>query len=289
VIGEGDKVLFWKDLWVGDAPLSSRFHRLYLISESKQSPIARVGHWVDNTWVWELVWRRQRLVWEQAMEAQLYQLINSHTFRKGNLDTWSWKETAKGACTVRSAYMKLMGSSEGESDKVFTELWSIRVIPKAQLFGWRLLLDKLPTKDKLSVKGVQLQHSLCEFCLDCEESASHLFFSCAMSQKVWKMCDSWIGVSSVHHNQARIHFQHFHMSSLNTRQNTMWKGMWLAIVGKIWRHRNEVIFKQKKVDTEEIFSLAQVNAWAWLKHKIPFVKFSYNDWYFAPIVCLKSL
>jgi len=69
VIGKGDKVLFWEDLWVGDAPLSSRFYRLYLISKSKQSSISRVGHWVDNTWVWELVWRRQRLVWEQAMEA----------------------------------------------------------------------------------------------------------------------------------------------------------------------------------------------------------------------------
>jgi len=41
-----------------------------------------------------------------------------------------------------------------------------------------------------------------------------------------------------------------------------------------------VIFKQNKVDTEEIFSLAQVNVWAWLKHKIPSVKYSYNDWYF---------
>jgi len=65
------------------------------------------------------------------MEAQLYKLINSRVFRKGNLDIWSWKETAEGAYTVRSAYMKLMGSSEGKSDKVFTELWNIRVIPKA--------------------------------------------------------------------------------------------------------------------------------------------------------------
>jgi len=56
-----------------------------------------------------------------------------------------------------------------------------------------------------------------------------------MSQKVWKMCDSWIGVGSVHHNQARIHFQHIHMSNLNTRQNIVWKGMWLAIVGEIWK------------------------------------------------------
>jgi len=43
------------------------------------------------------------------MEAQLYQLINSFTFRKGNLDTWSWKKTAEGAYTIRSAYMKVDG------------------------------------------------------------------------------------------------------------------------------------------------------------------------------------
>jgi len=29
-----------------------------------------------------------------------------------------------------------------------------------------------------------------------------------------------------------------------------------------------VIFKQKKVGTQEIFNLAQFNTWAWLKHKI---------------------
>jgi len=121
-----------------------------------------------------------------SMAGRVYLIKSVISSWKGNLDTWSWKEIVEGAYTKRSTYMKLMGSYEGESNKVFTELWSIRVIPKAQLFGWRLLLDKLPTKDKLSVKGVQLQHSLCELCLDCEESASHLFFSCTMSQRCGK-------------------------------------------------------------------------------------------------------
>jgi len=34
--------------------------------------------------------------------------------------------------------------------------------------------------------------------------------------------------------------------------------MWLAIVEEIWKHRNGVIFKQRKVDPDEIFGLAQV-------------------------------
>jgi len=53
--------------------------------------------------------------------------------------------------------------------------------------------------------------------------------------------------------------------------------MWLVIVGKIWKHRNGAIFKQRKVDLEDIFSLAQVTTWAWIKHKIFSVKFSYSD------------
>jgi len=68
---------------------------------------------------------------------------------KGNLDTWSWKENAEGAYTIRFAYKKLMGNSEGESDRVFIDLWSIEVIPEAQLLGCRLLSDKLSTKYKL--------------------------------------------------------------------------------------------------------------------------------------------
>ena len=43
--------------------------------------------------------------------------------------------------------------------------------PKAQLLGWRLFLDKLPTKVKLAARGIQLQNNLCEMCLASEENA----------------------------------------------------------------------------------------------------------------------
>jgi len=69
------------------------------------------------------------------MAGRVYLIKSVISSWKGNLDTWSWKEIVEGAYTKRSTYMKLMGSYEGESNKVFTELWSIRVIPKAQLFG----------------------------------------------------------------------------------------------------------------------------------------------------------
>jgi len=157
------------------------------------------------------------------------------------------------------------------------------------MLGWRVLLDKLPTKTNLLVRGVQLQHSLCELCRAHEENAKHLFFSCKVSQMVWNMCDRWLGVSTVHHVKAKSNFQHFHLYDLNSRQNLVWKGMWLAIIGEIWKHRNGIIFNHRKVDPREIFDQAQVAAWVWMKHKIPAMTFSYSDWYLSPHTCLKFM
>jgi len=54
-------------------------------------------------------------------------------------------------------------------------------------------LDRLPTKDKLIEREVQVQRSLCELCLASDESVEHLFFSCKVFQKVWNMCDNRLG------------------------------------------------------------------------------------------------
>jgi len=156
-------------------------------------------------------------------------------------------------------------------------LWNTKVTPNAQFLGWRISLDKLPTKDNLIVRGVQLQHNLCELCQASAESADHLFSSCRVAQKVWNLCDNWLEVSSVHHFKAKENFKHFSIINLNTRQNSIWRGMWLAIVEEIWKHRNGVI---RKVDPDEIFGLTQVTVWVWMKHKIPSVNFSYSDWVF---------
>jgi len=65
--------------------------------------------------------------------------------------------------------------------------------------------------------------------------------------------------------------------------------MWVAILWAIWNHRNMVIFRQRKVNVEEIFCMVQLNAWLWIKHKRINVAFSYSDWYQCPVRCLNFL
>jgi len=72
----------------------------------------------------------------------------------------------------------------------------------------------------------------------------------------------------------------------NKEGNRLWKSLWVSIVWSIWKHRNRVIFKQAKVDAEEIFTMVQVQSWAWLKHKEKKVIFSFSDWILSPLTCV---
>jgi len=122
-----------------------------------------------------------------------------------------------------------------------------------------------------------------------DETSQHLISSCKVSQKVWDYCKRWIRNVTVRHKDITSHFQNFHLTSHSNRVNSVWKGMWVAIVSEIWSHRNKVVFRGGIVDVEEIFSLAQLKGWLWIKYNLKCNSVSYSDWHFSPIKCLLSV
>ncbi|GKE86019.1 hypothetical protein Tco_1559761 [Tanacetum coccineum] len=53
-VGDGSMIRFWKDTWLGDAPLCSRFNRLFRL-EKNQNCLVR-DRIVNGLWAWD--WRR---------------------------------------------------------------------------------------------------------------------------------------------------------------------------------------------------------------------------------------
>lgn len=96
---------------------------------------------------------------------------------------------------------------------------------------------------------------------DTEESAQHLFLECIVAQRVWSLCFRWLGILFVQNKDLKNHFENFHLVHMNTKQNMVWKGVWVAVVRGIWEQRNSIIFKQGKPDAEEVFHLAQLRSW----------------------------
>jgi len=129
----------------------------------------------------------------------------------------------------------------------------------------------------------------CGLCMLKEETYQHLFIECKIGQLVWNRCLNWLGIKFVQHKVPKIHFVSFHSTRASCEQNLAWKGIWAAIVRCIWDQRNVVLFNQKVEDADEIFQMAKLKVWAWLKHRSNSFEFSYSDWILNSSICLSSL
>jgi hypothetical protein len=77
-------------------------------------------------------------------------------------DRWVWVPNSSGAFTVNSTYwyiinlfvpQNLIGMYESQA---FVSLWNCRAPSKIQAFGWQLLLDRIPTRQNLLRRSINL-------------------------------------------------------------------------------------------------------------------------------------
>ena len=64
-------------------------------------------------------------------------------------------------------------------------VWFSLNVPKHSLISWMAILNRLPTKDRMSEWGMQLDRG-CVLCHNAEESRNHIFFGCSFSKGICK-------------------------------------------------------------------------------------------------------
>ena len=132
-------------------------------------------------------------------------------------DWWVWKQDSSGIYSTRTAYKFLLGEIRGESeDGTFSHLWRLKIPPKAKVFTWRLIKDRLPTKMNLRGRQVEIADPLCPFCNNLDEDAAHLFFNCSKVLPLWWETVSWVKSVGAFPKEPKDHFMH-HSRSNATR------------------------------------------------------------------------
>lgn len=94
-VGQGNKTKFWEDKWVEQILHSLRFPRLFAISNCKEKIIGQLGEWRDERWVWNLLWRKERFLWESDQENELMHIITNQKLEGGRENTWCGTERKK--------------------------------------------------------------------------------------------------------------------------------------------------------------------------------------------------
>ena len=113
---------------------------------------------------------------------------------------------------------------------------------------WRLLRNRLSTKDNLFMRGV-LPHATQQCVTECSvnETTQHLFLSCLFFASLSGKIRSWLDIVTDESFGVSYHFYQFVYSTcgLRARRSCM-KLIWMCCVWVIWNERNNRVFKNKE-------------------------------------------
>lgn len=103
-------------------------------------------------------------------------------------DSWIWVPSATGRFSTKSAYrtdQKQRFSNTSLLPNIYwNKLWHSKIHPRHKILWWQIILDALPTREKLA-KLFPIEDLMCPLCNRHPESAEHLFLHCDVAQRIW--------------------------------------------------------------------------------------------------------
>jgi hypothetical protein len=209
-IGNGRKIKFWEDNWLGSSSLAVQFWELYVIVNEKASTVADL---------WDVV-----------------QLASTIVF-SGEEDELIWMFSSNGTYNSQSLYRVI--NFRGITPVHVPRTWSLHIPPRVQSFLWLLFNNKVliffPTRDNLG-KRQQVNDVTCLFCNEVE-SSQHLFFDCVVARRMW--CETSIIVG----RQIGKSFDEIGVCWLSEKRFTVVNMLSSAALWALWKLRNDFCFQ----------------------------------------------
>ncbi|GJT42663.1 RNA-directed DNA polymerase, eukaryota, reverse transcriptase zinc-binding domain protein [Tanacetum coccineum] len=166
-LGNGTTIRFWKDLWLGDEPLYSRYNRLFRLDINENYLLSE--RYNEGRWNWQ--WLRP--IAPSRAEAMLQSLLTNlaEVTLYSSPDQWKWLIGNDGTFSIASTRTHL---DHLMLPSLATSTTWIPCLPrKVNIFLWRFNLDRLPHRLNLSKHGIDIDSILCLICNNHVESASH--------------------------------------------------------------------------------------------------------------------
>lgn len=113
VVGDGRRVWFWHDTWLGSRSLKTDFPRLFSLSTEKDETLHQISSKKNLLGEWQLQFRRSLLAWEvEELQRLCGLLVASLILRVGFEDTCSWAAEGSEQFTVSSVRKWWASASE---------------------------------------------------------------------------------------------------------------------------------------------------------------------------------
>jgi hypothetical protein len=95
------------------------------------------------------VWRRQLWIWEEEVLGELRSALANFVLQPNIADQWGWRYDPDDGYSVRGAYEILTAQDAQVVVATSDLIWHKQIPLKVSVMAWRLLRNRLPTKDNL--------------------------------------------------------------------------------------------------------------------------------------------
>ena len=183
-MGDGSRILFWLDRWVGDTSLKMLYPQLSTCSNDKEACIFDVLCQQDggNDRYWNL--RFYRDFHERELEAafSFLDFIQARTPRGAKCDSSHWCLNGNGKFDIRSYYNKIWGGSIPSFP--WKGIWKVKIPKMVAFFMWIAAYGRILTLNNLMLRGLSLVNRCCMCCCK-EETVDHLLRHCLVAHSLW--------------------------------------------------------------------------------------------------------
>ncbi|KAL2940044.1 hypothetical protein RDABS01_001426, partial [Bienertia sinuspersici] len=175
------------------------------------------------------------------------------------VDEWEWSLSKHGEFTVHSAYYAGLQENDRarpatqvvENRTLWQSLWKIHAPPKVKIFGWKVLHGGSSVKEKLRVRGMEVDVR-CPMCGSYEESILHMLVRYPEVELIWR------------YTPLRLEFMQGSTSSfkgwvdllLQRFKDVGWWSLFLTIAWGIWLKRNMWVFSSKRNKVQRVIQKA---------------------------------
>ncbi|XP_058741973.1 uncharacterized protein LOC131614405 [Vicia villosa] len=214
---------------------------------------------------WDVKWLDGMVLKEEFLclyEASRLKTVSVAAMRGWVDNKWIWWD-----CGIlgNRLYRTPFGPN-GRHFEVKNLVWKSVVPFKVKAFWWRLLANRLPTKDLLVLRGIPLSFDmvLCSFCKIDPENQDHSFFGCSFVKNIWRDIAVWIGKDGIGEEESFSSFMDWH-SFCKSKKVLVKKVdiIWLATTWSLWLSRNVVCFWEEVWNLDDLIWNIKVLVWRW--------------------------
>jgi len=101
---------------------------------------------------WE--WRRRLFAWEEESVRECSLLLHNFFLQDTVHDTWRRVLDPISGYTVRGVYRYFTTTIDSADRSIVDDVWYKYISSKVSLLVWRLLRNRIPTRDNLVLRGV---------------------------------------------------------------------------------------------------------------------------------------